>query len=125
MVFKIFAITLTFAVNASDGPLFVYTRHEPVGVVGAIVPWNYPLMMATMKVAPALACGCVMILKPAEQSPLTALHLASLVKEVLKMFYFSQFTKPASRPPLLPPPHLYQLELFISFFTAYVLLGAK
>ena len=66
----------------ADGPYFVYTRHEPVGVVGAITPWNFPLMLASVKVAPALACGCVIILKPAEQTPLTALYLASLAKEV-------------------------------------------
>ncbi|KAK3735845.1 hypothetical protein QZH41_020004, partial [Actinostola sp. cb2023] len=65
----------------ADGPYFVYTRHEPVGVVGAITPWNFPLMLASVKVAPALACGCVIILKPAEQTPLTALYLASLAKE--------------------------------------------
>ena len=70
----------------SDGPFFVYTRHEPVGVVGGIIPWNFPLMLTTLKLAPALACGCVIILKPAEQTPLTALYLASLVKEVSSTF---------------------------------------
>ncbi|EDO36183.1 predicted protein [Nematostella vectensis] len=65
----------------ADGPFFTYTRHEPVGVVGAITPWNFPLLMEGLKLAPALACGCVVILKPAEQTPLTALYLASLVKE--------------------------------------------
>ena len=68
----------------SDGPYFVYTRHEPVGVVGAIVPWNFPLNMASLKLAPALACGNVVILKPAEQTPLTALYIGSLFKEVTK-----------------------------------------
>ena len=65
-----------------DGPYFVYTRHEPVGVVGGIVPWNYPLNMAGLKLAPALACGNVVILKPAEQTPLSAIYVASLFKEV-------------------------------------------
>jgi len=65
----------------ADGPVFCYTRHEPVGVVGAIVPWNYPLFLAASKLAPALAAGCTVVLKPAEQTPLTAIHLASLVKE--------------------------------------------
>ncbi|KXJ06283.1 Aldehyde dehydrogenase, mitochondrial, partial [Exaiptasia diaphana] len=65
----------------ADGPYFVYTRHEPVGVVGAITPWNFPLAMACCKLAPALACGNVVILKPAEQTPLTALYAASLFKE--------------------------------------------
>ena len=64
-----------------DGPYFTYTRHEPVGVVGQIVPWNFPAMMVAWKLAPALACGCCVVLKPAEQTPLTALHLAALVRE--------------------------------------------
>ena len=57
-----------------------YTRKEPIGVVGQITPWNYPLGMATMKLAPALAAGCTVVLKPAEQSPLTALILGELVQ---------------------------------------------
>ncbi|EDO45538.1 predicted protein [Nematostella vectensis] len=65
----------------ADGPYFVYTRHEPVGLVGAITPWNFPLNMASVKIAPALACGNVVILKPAEQTPLTALYFCALVKE--------------------------------------------
>ncbi|MBB3698939.1 aldehyde dehydrogenase family protein [Flammeovirga yaeyamensis] len=59
----------------------VYTRQEPLGVVGLIVPWNFPLMMSVWKVAPALACGNTCILKPAEQTPLTALHLGKLIME--------------------------------------------
>src|SRR5919109_4471454 len=51
-----------------------YTRKEPVGVCGAIIPWNFPLLMASWKVAPALAAGCTVVLKPAEQTPLTALR---------------------------------------------------
>ncbi|KAK3736325.1 hypothetical protein QZH41_020791, partial [Actinostola sp. cb2023] len=66
---------------AADGPYFVYTRHEPVGVVGAITPWNFPLAMAMCKLAPALACGNVVILKPAEQTPLTAIYVGSIFKE--------------------------------------------
>eukprot|EP00947_MAST-08B_sp_MAST-8B-sp1_P000356 g356.t1 len=65
----------------TDGPFFTYTRHEPVGVVGAIVPWNFPLMMVAWKLAPALCCGNVVLLKPAEQTPLTALHVGALVAE--------------------------------------------
>lgn len=65
----------------ADGPLFVYTRHEPIGVVGCIIPWNFPMLMAALKLAPALACGNVVVLKPAEQTPLTALYTASLFKE--------------------------------------------
>lgn len=57
------------------------TRKEPVGVVGQIIPWNYPVMMLIWKWGPALACGCTIVMKPAEQTPLTALYLASLAKE--------------------------------------------
>jgi len=60
---------------------FNYTLREPVGVVAAIVPWNFPLMLATWKVAPALATGCTMILKPASNTPLTALKLAEIAAE--------------------------------------------
>lgn len=60
---------------------FVYTRREPLGVVGAIIPWNFPLLMAIWKLGPALAAGNTLILKPAEQTPLTALYLAELALE--------------------------------------------
>lgn len=59
----------------------VYTLREPMGVVGAIIPWNFPLMMAAWKLAPALACGNTCILKPAEETPLTALRLGELMME--------------------------------------------
>jgi len=64
-----------------DGPYAVYTKHEPVGVVGLIIPWNFPLMMLSWKVAPALAAGNTIILKPAEQTPLSALRFGELVVE--------------------------------------------
>lgn len=64
------------------GPFLNYTLREPVGVVGCITPWNFPLSLATWKVAPALACGNAVVLKPAEQTPLTALRLAELAAEV-------------------------------------------
>ncbi|WP_166626989.1 aldehyde dehydrogenase family protein [Jeotgalicoccus sp. S0W5] len=60
---------------------FNYTKHEPVGVAGQIIPWNFPFMMAAWKLAPALATGCTAILKPAEQTPLSAIYLAKLIKE--------------------------------------------
>ncbi|KAB8142248.1 aldehyde dehydrogenase family protein [Chloroflexia bacterium SDU3-3] len=60
---------------------FVYTRREPMGVCGAIIPWNFPLNMATWKTAPALAAGNTVVLKPAEQTPLTTLHLGRLALE--------------------------------------------
>jgi aldehyde dehydrogenase (NAD+) len=63
------------------GPYFCYTRKEPIGVAGQIIPWNFPLLMATWKLAPALAAGCTVVLKPAEQTPLTALRLGELIAE--------------------------------------------
>ncbi|MGE0355198.1 MAG: aldehyde dehydrogenase family protein, partial [Gemmatimonadales bacterium] len=62
-----------------DGPYFTYTLREPVGVVGAIVPWNFPLNLAMWKVAPALAVGCTVILKPATETPLTAIALGQVM----------------------------------------------
>ncbi len=63
------------------GNYFCYTRREPVGVVGQIIPWNFPLLMAAWKWGPALAAGCTIIMKPAEQTPLTCLRLAELAQE--------------------------------------------
>lgn len=63
------------------GPFLNYTLREPVGPVGQIIPWNFPLLMAAWKLAPALACGCTLVLKPAEQTPLSALRLAELCQE--------------------------------------------
>lgn len=65
-----------------DGPYVSFTKYQPVGVVGQIIPWNYPIMMMSWKLGPALATGCTIVLKPAEQTPLTALHIAALSKEV-------------------------------------------
>ena len=62
-------------------PFIGMTIKEPIGVVGQIIPWNYPLLMLMWKVAPALAAGCTIVLKPAEQTPFTALMLALLIKE--------------------------------------------
>jgi aldehyde dehydrogenase (NAD+) len=64
-----------------NGPFFNYTRHEPVGVVGQIIPWNFPLLMAMWKLGAALATGCTVVLKPAEQTPLSALYLAELIDQ--------------------------------------------
>jgi aldehyde dehydrogenase (NAD+) len=64
-----------------EGPYFCYTRHEPVGVVGQIIPWNFPLLMQAWKWGPALATGCTVVFKPAEQTPLTALRVAALAQE--------------------------------------------
>jgi phenylacetaldehyde dehydrogenase len=62
-------------------PTLSYTRREAIGVIGAIVPWNTPFMITCWKLAPALATGCTVVLKPAEETPLSALHLASLFEE--------------------------------------------
>jgi len=67
-------------INAENN-MSVYTRHEPIGVCGQIIPWNFPLCMFAWKVAPALACGNTVVLKPAEQTPLTAIYACSLFKE--------------------------------------------
>ena len=74
---KIYGQTLPVA-----GPYFSYTRHEAIGVVGQIIPWNFPLLMQSWKWGPALACGNTVVLKPAEQTPLTALRVAQLAQEV-------------------------------------------
>jgi phenylacetaldehyde dehydrogenase len=66
---------------AQRGKFHAYTVREPVGVVGQIIPWNFPLLMAAWKLAPALTTGCTVILKPAEQTPLTALRLGELIME--------------------------------------------
>jgi aldehyde dehydrogenase (NAD+) len=63
------------------GGFFNYTTREPVGVVGQIIPWNFPLLMAAWKIAPALACGNTIVLKPAEQTPLSALRLGEICQE--------------------------------------------
>ncbi|KAJ9583102.1 hypothetical protein L9F63_022545, partial [Diploptera punctata] len=65
----------------ADGEVFSLTRKEPIGVVGQIIPWNYPILMLAWKWGPALATGCTIVLKPAEQTPLTALYTAALTKE--------------------------------------------
>jgi phenylacetaldehyde dehydrogenase len=66
---------------ANRGKFHAYTVREPVGVAGQIIPWNFPLLMAAWKLAPALSVGCTVILKPAEQTPLTALRLGELIME--------------------------------------------
>ena len=63
------------------GDYFCYTRHEPVGVVGQIIPWNFPLLMQAWKLGPALAAGNTVVMKPAEQTPLTALRIGELIIE--------------------------------------------
>lgn len=72
-------------------PLHGYTLLEPIGVVGHIIPWNFPTTMFWLKVSPALAAGCTMIVKPAEQTPLSALfyaHLAKLVRRLSTSLFY-------------------------------------
>src|SRR3981081_4855101 len=64
-----------------NGNYFTYTKHEPVGVVAQIIPWNFPLLMQAWKLGPALATGCTVVLKPAEQTPLSALRVGELIME--------------------------------------------
>jgi len=71
----------TIPISMPGAKYFAYTLREPVGVVGQIIPWNFPLIMAAWKLAPALAAGCTVVLKPAEQTPLTALRLGELLME--------------------------------------------
>jgi acyl-CoA reductase-like NAD-dependent aldehyde dehydrogenase len=72
---------ITGATLPADGPFFIYTLREPVGVIGAIVPWNFPLNIASWKFAPALAAGCTVVLKPASETPLTALLFGEIALE--------------------------------------------
>ena len=66
---------------SAPGNWHCYSLREPLGVVGQIIPWNYPLMMAAWKLAPALAAGCTVVLKPAEQTPLAAVRLGEILME--------------------------------------------
>jgi phenylacetaldehyde dehydrogenase len=79
---KIEGSTISISVPYAPGAKFhTYTLREPVGVIGQIIPWNFPLLMVAWKLGPALATGCTVVLKPAEQTPLTALRLGELVAE--------------------------------------------
>ena len=71
----------TIALSSLGSEYFAYTLREPVGVVGQIIPWNFPLLMAAWKMGPALAAGCTVVLKPAEQTPLSALRLGEVIQE--------------------------------------------
>ena len=79
---KIHGQTFPISVPYMPGSeFFSYTAREPIGVVGQIIPWNFPLLMAAWKLGPALAAGCTVVLKPAEQTPLSALRLGELIEE--------------------------------------------
>ena len=76
------ATKVTGNVNPVPANALSFTMREPIGVAGQIIPWNYPLLMAAWKLAPAIAAGCTCLLKPAEQTPLTALEFANWLEEV-------------------------------------------
>jgi phenylacetaldehyde dehydrogenase len=78
---KIEGTTVPISALPAPGEYLAYTLREPVGVVGQIIPWNFPLLMAAWKLGPVLACGCTVVLKPAEQTPLSALRLGELLLE--------------------------------------------
>ena len=78
---KIEGNTIPISSGGGKAQFLAYTVREPVGVVGQIIPWNFPLLMAAWKLGPALATGCTIVLKPAEQTPLTALRLGELIQE--------------------------------------------
>src|SRR6204780_3999623 len=79
---KIEGNTIPLSVPYTPGAKYLaYTLREPVGVVGQIIPWNFPLLMGAWKLGPALATGCTVVLKPAEQTPLSALRLGELIME--------------------------------------------
>ncbi|MGD0965205.1 MAG: aldehyde dehydrogenase family protein [Candidatus Acidiferrales bacterium] len=71
----------TIPISSGGADYLAYTLREPIGVVGQIIPWNFPLLMAAWKLGPALATGCTVVLKPAEQTPLTALLLGEIIQE--------------------------------------------
>src|SRR6201984_657096 len=78
---KIEGNTIPISSGGGTTQFLAYTLREPIGVVGQIIPWNFPLLMAAWKLGPALATGCTVVLKPAEQTPLTALLLGELIQE--------------------------------------------
>jgi len=78
---KIGGTTANVSIGIPNTEFHAYTLRQAVGVVGQIIPWNFPLVMAALKLAPALACGCTSILKPAEQTPLSAIRLVELAEE--------------------------------------------
>ncbi|EUA22744.1 aldehyde dehydrogenase family protein [Mycobacterium xenopi 3993] len=93
------------AIRAQEGTLsqidedtVAYHFHEPLGVVGQIIPWNFPILMASWKLAPALAAGNAAVLKPAEQTPASVLYLMSLIADLLPPAWSTSSTGSAPRP---------------------------
>ena len=93
----------------ADGSYSVQTLHEPIGVAGQIIPWNFPLLMFAWKVGPALACGNTIVLKTAEQTPLSAFLVGKLLHEVSSSKNIWKYTK------IFPLVHeIYVIPLLVS-----------
>ena len=94
-------LTLDEVINQDDDTRLSRTRRVPVGVVGGIVPWNFPVMMAMQKIAPALIAGCTIVLKPSPFTPLTTLRIAELIKDVVPAGVVNIITGEDSLGPLI------------------------
>jgi acyl-CoA reductase-like NAD-dependent aldehyde dehydrogenase len=94
-------LTLDDVINQDDATRLSRTRRVPVGVVGGIVPWNFPVMMAMQKIAPALIAGCTIVLKPSPFTPLTTLRIAELIKDVVPAGVVNIITGEDSLGPLI------------------------
>ena len=95
------SLTLDDVINQDDDTRLSRTRRVPVGVVGGIVPWNFPLMMAVQKIVPALISGCTIVLKPSPFTPLTTLRIAELIKDVVPAGTVNIITGPDELGPLI------------------------
>jgi aldehyde dehydrogenase (NAD+) len=94
-------LTLDDVVNQDDDTRLSRTRRVPVGVVGGIVPWNFPVMMAIQKIVPALVAGCTIVLKPSPFTPLTTLRIAELIKDIVPAGTVNIITGPDELGPLI------------------------
>ena len=94
-------LTLDDVINQDDDTRLSRTRRVPVGVVGGIVPWNFPVMMAIQKIVPALISGCTIVLKPSPFTPLTTLRIAELIKDVVPAGTVNIITGPDELGPLI------------------------
>ena len=95
------SLTLEEVINEDSDERFSRTRRVPVGVVGGIVPWNFPLLMAVQKIAPAILSGCTIVLKPSPFTPLTTLRFAELIKDVVPAGVVNIITGPDELGPLI------------------------
>ncbi len=108
---KIEGNTIPLSVPYTPGARYLaYTLREPVGVVGQIIPWNFPLLMAAWKLGPALAAGCTVVLKPAEQTPLSALRLGELIWKPASRRAWSTSSPATARPRAPPWPRIRDVD---------------